>query len=72
MYPTLGHDGGAVAAPEMTALDAEMVEVALLLPRWQAVALSAAAKQRGMSAAQMLRRMIGAAVGGQPPFTAES
>lgn len=58
----LGHD--------MTALDPEMVEVTLLLPRRQAVALQHAAKQRGISAAQLLRRMIGAAVGGQPPVPA--
>jgi len=57
---TPGHD--------MTSLDAEVIELALLLPRWQALALSSVAKQRGMSAAQMLRRMIGAAVGSQPPY----
>jgi hypothetical protein len=64
----------APAIPERTALgkdmiplDAEVIEVAILLPRWQAVALESAAKQRGMSAGQMLRRMIGAAVGVQAP-----
>jgi hypothetical protein len=54
-------------SPDMPALDAEMIEMALLLPRWQALALHTAAKQRGMTTAQMLRRMIGATVGAQPP-----
>ena len=53
--------------PDMTRLDAEVIEVALLLPRWQVMALQSAAKQRGMSAGQMLRRLIGATVGQQPP-----
>ncbi len=57
---TLGHD--------MTSLDNDVIELALLLPRWQAMALGSVAKQRGMTAAQMLRRLIGAAVGQQPPF----
>ena len=53
---------------EMKALDSDVIEVALLLPRWQALALMSAAKQRGMSAGQMLRRMIGATFGDQSPF----
>jgi len=48
-------------------IDADFIEVALLLPRWQAMALQTAARKRGMSAGQMLRRLIGAAVGSQPP-----
>jgi len=52
----------------MTSLDNDVIELALLLPRWQAMALGSVAKQRGMTAAQMLRRLIGAAVGQQPPF----
>jgi hypothetical protein len=56
--PSLGQD--------MFALDSEMIEVALLLPRWQALALQAFAKQRGMSAGQMLRRIVNAAVGQTP------
>jgi hypothetical protein len=69
MSPAVGlsEHAGAAPVPEMTALDPEMIEVALLLPRWQAVALQAAARQRGLSAAQMLRRMIGAAVGCPQP-----
>jgi hypothetical protein len=39
-------------------LDNEVVELPLLLPRWQAVALEAAARRRGMTTGQMLRRVI--------------
>ena len=39
--------------------DHEVVELPLLLPRWQAAALEAAARQRGMTTGQMLRRVIG-------------
>jgi hypothetical protein len=53
---------------DMTALDADVIELALLLPRWQAVALQTAAMKRGLSAGQMLRRMIGATIGVQPPL----
>ena len=44
---------------ELTTLDAEIVELALLLPRWQALALENAAHLRGLTAGQMLRRLIG-------------
>jgi hypothetical protein len=40
-------------------IDMEVVELPLLLPRWQAMALEAAARQRGMTTGQMLRRVIG-------------
>jgi hypothetical protein len=40
-------------------LDQEVVELALLLPRWQAEALEDAARSRGMTTGQMLRRVIG-------------
>jgi hypothetical protein len=39
-------------------LDQEVVELPLLLPRWQALALEAAARRRGMTTGQMLRRVI--------------
>jgi hypothetical protein len=39
-------------------MDLEVVELPLLLPRWQAVALEAAARRRGMTTGQMLRRVI--------------
>lgn len=54
-------------SPDMAPLDSEMIELALLLPRWQALALQGVAKQRGLTAGQLLRRMIGAMVGAQPP-----
>jgi hypothetical protein len=44
---------------EITPLDDEVVELALLLPRWQAAALEAAAHDRGLTAGQMLRKLIG-------------
>lgn len=45
----------------------EVVEMSLLLPAWQASALEAAARHRGMTTAQMIRRLIGELVG--PPHT---
>ncbi len=57
---------GTFPSHDTASYDSEVVEVALLLPRWQALALVATAQQRGMSAGQMLRRMVGAAVGAQP------
>lgn len=56
--PTLGQD--------MTPLDSDVIEVALLLPRWQALALQSFAKQRGMSAAQVIRRIVSGTVGTEP------
>ena len=51
-------------APEASAshlerMDYEVVELPLLLPRWQAAALEQAAQNRGMTTGQMLRRLIG-------------
>ena len=36
----------------------EIVELPILLPEWQVTALEAAAKKRGMTIGQMLRRMF--------------
>ena len=44
---------------EITPLDDEVVELALLLPRRQAEALEEAAHARGLTAGQMLRKLIG-------------
>jgi hypothetical protein len=44
---------------EITPLDNEVVELNLLLPRWQAEALEEAANSRGLTAGQMLRKLIG-------------
>lgn len=46
--------------------DQEVVELALLLPRWQAMELEAAASRRGMTTGQMLRRVIGEMLAAQP------
>jgi hypothetical protein len=50
---------------EITHLDNEVVEVALLLPRWQAEAVEEAAYNRGITTGQMLRKMIGAGLKSQ-------
>lgn len=39
--------------------DQEVVELPLLLPRYQALALEDAANRRGMTTGQLLRRTIG-------------
>jgi hypothetical protein len=36
----------------------EVIELQLLLPRWQAAALESAARSRGMTTGQILRRVI--------------
>ena len=40
-------------------LDDEVVELPLLLPRWQAEALEEAAHIRGLTAGQMMRKLLG-------------
>jgi hypothetical protein len=45
--------------------DQEVVELPLLLPRWQAIELEAAARKRGMTTGQMIRRVIGDALAGR-------
>jgi len=50
---------------EITPIDNEVVELALLLPRWQAAALEDAAHQRGLTTGQMLRKLIGASLKGE-------
>jgi hypothetical protein len=44
---------------ESTRADQELVELALVLPRWQVDALAVAARGRGLTAGQVLRRLIG-------------
>ena len=46
--------------------DQEVVELALLLPLWQAMELEAVASRRGMTTGQMLRRVIGEMLAAQP------
>ena len=43
-------------------LDQEMAEMSLLLPRSQAVGLIEAAKQQGVTVAQLMRRLVGRAL----------
>ena len=38
--------------------DDELVELALVLPRWQVDVLATAARRRGLTAGQVLRRLI--------------
>ena len=47
-----------LATADPTRLDHEVVELQLLLPRWQAAALEAAAQSLGMTTGQILRRVI--------------
>ncbi len=63
LKPAFGTGETFPAAREITSIDADFIEVALLLPRWQAAALQVSARQQGMSAGQMLRRIIVATVG---------
>ena len=51
---------------EVGRIDQEVVELPLLLPRWQAMELEAAASRRGMTTGQMLRRVIGEMLAAQP------
>lgn len=52
--------------------DPEVVELHLLLPQWQAVELEAAARRRGMTTGQMLRRVIGELLASQATSTTAS
>jgi hypothetical protein len=52
---------------EITSFDNEVVELALLLPRWQAEALEEAAHNRGITAGQLLRKLIGTSLKGMTP-----
>jgi hypothetical protein len=49
--------------------DQEVVELHLLLPRYQADELEAVAHRRGMTTGQMLRRVIGEMLASQPVTT---
>lgn len=53
-------------SPDVARIDQEVVELPLLLPRWQAMELEAAASRRGMTTGQMLRRFIGELLAAQP------
>jgi hypothetical protein len=53
-------------------LDQEVIELPLLLPRWQAQELEAAASRRGMTTGQMIRRVIGEMLAAQPRSSAKA
>lgn len=59
-------------SPHAGRADQEVVELALLLPLWQAMQLEAAASRRGMTTGQMLRRVIGEMLATQPAAHAVS
>jgi hypothetical protein len=48
-----------VISSDHARFDHEVIELPLLLPRWQAMELEAAASRRGMTTGQMIRRVIG-------------
>jgi hypothetical protein len=58
MTPWTGDPVHPLLEAGMTRQDQEVVELPLLLPKWQAVELEAAARQRGMTMGQLLRRVI--------------
>jgi hypothetical protein len=49
-----------VVPPDTTLRNGDLVELALVLPQWQVDALAAAARGRGLTAGQVLRRLVGA------------
>jgi hypothetical protein len=51
-------NGSARSEPNLTLLDGEIVEFSLLLPGWQAAALEKTASGQGLTAGQMVRRLI--------------
>ena len=61
-----------VLSPDRARLDQEVIELPLLLPRWQAMELEAAASRRGMTTGQMIRRVIGEMLAAQPAPVAGS
>lgn len=48
---------GSFSAPKSIS-DSDVVELPLLLPRWQVDALEEAASERGMTTGQMIRRVF--------------
>jgi hypothetical protein len=51
--------GAGELCSDLARPDHELVELALLLPRWQVEALATAARSRGLTAGQVLRRLVG-------------
>jgi hypothetical protein len=55
-----------VVSADLPRHDQEVIELPLLLPRWQALELEAVASRRGMTTGQMIRRVIGEMLAAQP------
>jgi hypothetical protein len=53
-------------SPDTPVFDQEVIELPLLLPRWQAMELEATATRKGMTTGQMIRRVIGELLAAQP------
>ena len=51
------HEVGSYTGPKLSS-DSDVVELPLLLPRWQVDALEEAANRQGMTTGQMIRRVI--------------
>jgi hypothetical protein len=51
---------------EAVRTDQEVIELPLLLPRWQALELEAVARRRGMTTGQMIRRFLGEMLASHP------
>lgn len=49
----------AVECPPAISREADILELSVLLPRWQVYALDDLAQSRGMNVGQMMRRLIG-------------
>jgi hypothetical protein len=60
------HPTFEAAIADVARQDQEVVELPLLLPRYQALQLEAAANRRGMTTGQLLRRTIGQMLADQP------
>ena len=60
------HSPYETATADLARQDQEVVELPLLLPRWQALELEATAREHGMTTGQMLRRVIREVLASQP------
>src|SRR5206468_7063308 len=56
---TVGDRSVGRLAGDVRRLDPEMLELSLLVPQWQVEALELAARGRGLTAGQLIRRLIG-------------
>ena len=60
------HSPYETATADLARQDQEVVELPLLLPRWQDLELEATAREHGMTTGQMLRRVIREVLASQP------